>query len=157
MHIELTEDLKSLFEEETENPYYFVIWHPDGKTLIRSKFAPSDIELPQVPENRATPRDRPPEFKRQRGEFREVVRHSRQRWGINILVGRSIAGDVAALHEKEGMVALAGVAVLAAGLVGGLWFSRRAIKPIEAISATAAESPCRTSRGGSTSPGPRPS
>ncbi len=139
MHIELTEDLKSLFEEETENPYYFVIWHPDGKTLIRSKFAPSDIELPQVPENRATPRDRPPEFKRQRGEFREVVRHSRQRWGINILVGRSIAGDVAALHEKEGMVALVGVAVLAAGLVGGLWFSRRAIKPIEAISATAAE------------------
>ena len=54
-------------------------------------------------------------------------------------MGRSIAGDVAALHEKEGMVALVGVAVLAAGLVGGLWFSRRAIRPIEAISATAAE------------------
>ena len=95
--------------------------------------------MPEVPENRLTRRDAPSPIYRQRGEFRELIRQSRQRWGINILVGRSIAGDMAALHEKEGMVALVGVAVLAAGLVGGLWFSRRAIKPIEAISATAAE------------------
>jgi heavy metal sensor kinase len=139
LRIELTDDLKTLFDEESDNPYYFIIWHPDGKTMIKSKFAPANIHLQEVPESRLARRDVRPEFVRQRGEFRELIRQSRQRWGINILVGRSITPDVAALHEKEGMVALVGVAVLAAGLVGGLWFSRRAIRPIEAISATAAE------------------
>src|ERR1700722_14476471 len=135
LRIELSDDLKSLFDEEMQYPYYFVIWHPDGKTLIKSSFAPANIDLPEVPENRLTRRDVPSPIYRQRGEYREMIRQSRQRWGTNILVGRSIAGDVAALHEKEGMVALVGIGVLAAGLVGGLWFSRRAIRPIEAISA----------------------
>ena len=70
-----------------------------------------------------------------------MIRQSRQRWEHQHPRGPlDHTGDVAALHEKEGMVALVGVtAVLAAGLVGGLWFSRRAIRPIEAISTTAAE------------------
>ena len=58
---------------------------------------------------------------------------------MNILVGRSIQSDVAALHEQDWLIGTAGMAVLAAGLIGGRWFSRRAITPIEAISATAAE------------------
>ncbi len=40
LRIELSDDLKSLFDDEMQYPYYFVIWHPDGKTLIKSKFAP---------------------------------------------------------------------------------------------------------------------
>lgn len=127
--VELADDLKPLFDEESDNPYYYVVWHGEGGTVVKSKFAP---EVP-LPEQRV-PRREP--FVRQRGNFREAVRQSR---GANILVGRSIEGDVAALHEKEWMVAAVGLAVLAAGLLGGHWFSRRAIRPIEAISATAAE------------------
>src|SRR5205807_8574170 len=74
---------------------------------------------------------------RQRGDVREVVHQTR--WGSNILVGRSIQKDLADLHESAWMLMGVGVAVLGAGLLGGLWFSRRAIRPIEAISATAAE------------------
>jgi heavy metal sensor kinase len=131
---ELTEDLKSLFDEETQDPYYFVLWHPDGGIVAKSKFAPDEIPLPEVPI--VGRREPPVQFVRQRGEFREAVR---QRLGTNILVGRSIESDVASLHEKEWLVAAVGIAVLAGGLLGGHWFSRRAIKPIEAISATAAE------------------
>jgi heavy metal sensor kinase len=129
---ELPEDLKSLFDEETEGQYYFVLWHPDGSIVSKSKFAPEDIPLPEV----HSPRREPGQFVRQRGEFREAVR---QRFGTNILVGRSIRSDIASLHEKDWLVAAVGIAVLAGGLLGGHWFSRRAIKPIEAISATAAE------------------
>ncbi|HUE14954.1 MAG TPA: HAMP domain-containing sensor histidine kinase [Planctomycetaceae bacterium] len=131
---ELTDDLKPLFDEETETPYYYILWHPDGTIFSKSKFAPDDIVLPQLPANRRRPLQRDPP--RQRGEFREVAR---QRLGTNVLVGRSIKSDVAALHEKEWLVVVVGLAVLAAGLLGGHWFSRRAIRPIEAISATAAE------------------
>ncbi len=129
VRLELSDDLKSLFDEDSEDPYYYVVWHPEGGPILRSKFA-TDVPLPDL----RTPRREP--FVRQRGEYREAVR---QRRGDNILVGRSIAGDVAALHEKEWMVAAAGLLILAAGLLGGHWFSRRAIRPIEAISATAAD------------------
>jgi heavy metal sensor kinase len=130
----LADDLKPLFEDETENRYYYVLWHPDGDIVSKSKFAPDEIDLPQFPAARRQPSPQDPP--RQRGEFREVAR---QRRGTNILVGRSIKSDIAALHEKEWLVAAVGIAVLAGGLLGGHWFSRRAIKPIEAISATAAE------------------
>ncbi len=139
--IELPEDLKPLFDEEGDNPYFYIVWHSDGDVVLKSKFAP-EISLPEVPavrrENgRQEPGGRPEPIVRQQGEYREVVRQ----WfgGHNILVGRSIASDVASLHEKEGMVALVGIAVLAAGLLGGHFFARRVIRPIEEISATAAD------------------
>ena len=80
---------------------------------------------------------------RQRGAFREVVHRFTRGVGtvsiLYILVGRSIERDVASLHKEGWMLGGVGSAVLAAGLIGGFWFSRRAIKPIEAISAAAAE------------------
>jgi two-component system OmpR family sensor kinase len=141
LKIELPDDLKSLFDEEGDNPYFYIVWHSDGDVLLKSKFAP-EIALPEVPavrrENgRQEPGGRPEPIVRQQGEYREVVRQLFG--GHNILVGRSIASDVASLHEKEGMVALVGVAVLAAGLLGGHFFARRVIRPIEEISATAAD------------------
>ena len=136
LRLELPEDLKASFDEETENPYYYIVWHADGGTILKSKFAP-DHPLPEIPVTRREPSGRPDPIYRQQGEFREVARQ----WfgGTNVLVGRSIASDIAGLHEKELMVAAVGIAVLAAGLLGGHLFSRRVVRPIEAISATAAE------------------
>ncbi len=133
----MAEDLKSLFEDETENPYYFIMWHPDGGIVSKSKFAPDEIVLPQLPAARRRPSPLTPLPPPVNGA--SSVRWCGKAGGTNILVGRSITSDVAALHEKEWLVAMVGIAVLAGGLLGGHWFSRRAIRPIEAISATAAE------------------
>lgn len=138
LKIELPEDLKPLFDDESESQFYYIVWHTNGDVLLKSKFAP-DVPLPEVP-NRREVNGRPEPARQeafQYGPYREVARQ----WfgGNNVLVGRSIAADVAGLHEKEGMVALVGVAVLAAGLLGGHFFARRVIRPIEAISATAAD------------------
>jgi two-component system OmpR family sensor kinase len=73
---------------------------------------------------------------RQRGNLREIIYQHRFYY---LLVGRSIESDVAALHERAWLLAGISAAVLAAGLIGGFWFSGRVIKPIATISATAAE------------------
>ena len=137
LRLELNEDFPRFFEEELGTTAYFVVWRGDGHVLLKSQSA-SDVPLPDYP----SPHAEPVRVVRQRGEFREIIHEGRRdRAGrpSYILVGRSIEDDVAALHKKGWMLGGAGLAVLAAGLIGGFWFSGRAIKPIEAISAAAAE------------------
>ncbi len=54
-----------------------------------------------------------------------------------LLAGRSIASDLAGMHRLALWLFAAGAGVLAVGLAGGWWVATRAIRPIEAISATA--------------------
>jgi heavy metal sensor kinase len=54
-----------------------------------------------------------------------------------VLVGRSIAEDLAGLRRLAWELAGAGGVVLLLGLTGGWWVATRAIRPIEDISATA--------------------
>jgi heavy metal sensor kinase len=54
-----------------------------------------------------------------------------------VLVGRSLAPDLAAMRRLALWLTAAGTAVLLLGLAGGWWAATRAIRPIEAISATA--------------------
>jgi heavy metal sensor kinase len=133
MRFELNEDFPKFFEEELGTTAYFVFWRGDGHVLLSS---PSGIDIP-LPELHPEPHAMPVRMVRQRGEFREIIHQGRR--DSYILVGRSIEEDVAALHKKGWLLAGVGAAVLAAGLIGGFWFSRGAIKPIEAISAAAAE------------------
>ncbi len=130
IRVALADDTKPLFEDDVDAPYYYIVWSADGGTPVKSKFAP-DTDLPDLHPDR-----RQPALKRQRGINREVVR---SRGRMNVLVGRSIEADLSALHERAGLLALAGSAVLIGGLLGGHWFARKAIKPIQAISATAAD------------------
>jgi two-component system, OmpR family, sensor kinase len=136
---ELNEDFPQFFEEELGSTAYFVVWRPDGRVRLKSQSA-IDVPLPELHPEPHAPAVR---LVRQRGAFREVVHQIRQGRRDNsilyILVGRSIESDVAALHKDGWMLGGVGTVVLAAGLIGGFWFSRRAIKPIEAISAAAAE------------------
>lgn len=57
--------------------------------------------------------------------------------GEIILVGRSMAPDLAAMRRLAWWLMAAGSAVLLLGLAGGWWVATRAIRPIEGISATA--------------------
>src|SRR5262249_30769155 len=70
------------------------------------------------------------------GEIREVLLNGPERTLIQ--VGRSIERELGDLAHLGMRISLTGAAVFAAGLVGGWWLSRRAVRPIEVMSATAA-------------------
>jgi len=148
-----------LFDESDTNGFYFVITGPNGKEIGRSTNAPADAALPERPVNpnrlargdeqpppaegspEPPPRLRGPGFRmrgpppRMRGDLREVIAFLPL--GETILVGRSIAADLSDLEQRAWILAGVGGAILLAGLAGGWWLAGRAIRPIEAISATA--------------------
>ena len=72
---------------------------------------------------------------RTRGQFRESIRFLPH--GESLLVGRSMAPDLAAMHRLALWLTAAGGSVLLLGLAGGWWVATRAIRPIDDISATA--------------------
>ena len=133
------------------NTYYYVLWQADGSVLARSPGAPADVPIPerpsrpqpQGPEERggleqgppANPGPGMPPVARTRGQMRELFRTMPR--GHCVLVGRSLAPDLAAMRRLALWLAAAGGAVLVLGLAGGWWVATRAIRPIEAISATA--------------------
>src|SRR6185437_15173291 len=57
--------------------------------------------------------------------------------GERILVGRSIAPQLADLRRTALMLSAVGAGILLLGLAGGWWLASRAIRPIEDISSTA--------------------
>jgi two-component system, OmpR family, sensor kinase len=118
------------------NAFYYVVWQNDGSVLASSPGAPKDI--PMVVEQgppELHPGERPGATTRTRGEFREFGLCFPM--GDRLLVGRSMAPDLAAMHRLALWLFAAGCSVLALGLAGGWWVATRAIRPIEAISATA--------------------
>jgi len=122
--------------------FYFVAWDKDGSALARSPNGPTDVPRPGG-EGRTSDRDRPgvrpgPPFSfqaRSRGEQRELSVDLPE--GPRVVVGRSIAEDLAAMRRLAYGFAAAGAGVLALGLVGGWWLATRAIRPVQDISSTA--------------------
>jgi two-component system OmpR family sensor kinase len=111
---------------------YFVIWRADGHLLKAWPAAPASSPEPapfRVPEGTDF-------LARQRGDLREVL--LRGPHGTRVLVGRSIGREIAELTRLAWQLLSTGLAVLAVGLVGGWLLSRRAVRPLEAMSATAA-------------------
>jgi two-component system, OmpR family, sensor kinase len=132
--LEVDEDFQHFFEEqETASSSYFIVWRADGSVVARSKLA-ADVPLPDVHQ---APHELAVRMVQDRGKYREIIHQNR--YHMFILVGRSIENDLAAMDQKGLILAGAAIAVLAGGLLGGHWFSYRAIKPIQSISATAAE------------------
>jgi len=135
------------------NGCYYLLWRSDGSLLASSPATPKDVPLPErkqpadaqpslSPENP----DKPPlQFKgmrfmfrteaRTRGQARELFRFLPK--GECVLVGRSLAPELAAMHRLTFWLGAAGAGILLLGLAGGWWLSSRAIRPIEDISATA--------------------
>ena len=115
-----------------EGSAYFVIWRADGSILKESKI-PSQCTAPSESIKFALQRDR---YARQRrGSFREVfIRGPNQ---TIICVGRPVVWEQSKTDRMTWTLVLSGVSVLCVGLVGGWWFSRRAIEPIERMSTTA--------------------
>ncbi|MEK6257487.1 MAG: ATP-binding protein [Planctomycetota bacterium] len=127
----LPDEFLQLFEGDEETRLYFVIWDHQGKVLQKSDSAP-EIVFPalKVGEDKL-----PVRFVRLRDAQREVIRVSS--FDINLLVGRSIVKDLDAHHHTSLLRLVVGLAVLAAGLVGGWWSTSRAMRPIAAMTAAA--------------------
>ena len=127
----LPEDFLELFKGDEDTRLYFVVFARDGQVLQQSPSA-SDVPFPgvRIGEDRL-----PVRVVRGRGVLREVVHVSS--FENTVLVGRSSVKDRAAHHRSGLLLAVAGLTVLAAGLVGGWWTSSRAIRPIAAMTAAA--------------------
>jgi two-component system, OmpR family, sensor kinase len=72
---------------------------------------------------------------RTRGDYREAYKFLP--FGACLLVGRSMAPEMAAMRRLAYWLVGAGAGVLMIGLAGGWWVASRAIRPIDAISQTA--------------------
>lgn len=126
--LQLPADAAALFGNRPGD-YYYVVWFRDGSVLKRSGAAPADLTRPERSE-----RDTLPHF-RTRDGFREGIHCSGM--GDCVLAGRSVEADLQATRDFAWALLAAGGAVLALGLGLGFWFTTRAIRPIETISAAA--------------------
>lgn len=126
----LPPDFEQLRQQDEERGIYFTIWNRDESRMEGSTNAPTNLTRP----NPEQPPDSGPHF-RTRGIYRESYDYNRE--GRCVLVGRSIATELAALRSFAFILAGLGAAVLALGLGGGWWIASHAIRPVEAISAAA--------------------
>jgi heavy metal sensor kinase len=118
--------ISSFFDETGTNGFYYVIWSPEGKELMRSPNAPSGLTLPLHTTMQI------------RGVYCELVTPVPAMKPVyRILVGRSIAPELEELHRNTLHSIWGGAVLLLAGLVGGWGVAGRVLRPIENISATA--------------------
>ncbi|HEX4794443.1 MAG TPA: ATP-binding protein [Humisphaera sp.] len=110
---------------------YYIVWDPQDRIRIVSQ---TGLDVPRPP--RAVARPAPPIY-RWRGQLREVYITDPQ--NNQILVGRSIARELDELHQLAWLLCVCGGGVMAIGLAGGWMLSRKAVKPIAAMSQAAAE------------------
>ena len=125
--VSLTAPERKLFESADGTACYFVLWWSDHQEIARSASAPADIPRPE--------RDAITSRWRWRGSFRERFEFAPR--GECILVGQDMRGEFAASWRFAWLLAAVGGGVLALGLAGDRWIALRALRPIQAISATA--------------------
>ncbi len=114
-----------LFDQPGDGAFYYVVWLKHGEPVTRSATAPTDVPQPK-------PGDAP---NRVRGERRESFLFPGP--GDCVLVGRTIAPDLAELRQFAWWLCAVGGAVFAAGIAIGGWLINRALRPIQTISTAA--------------------
>ena len=120
----------SRFALDAAGGFYFSLWARESAAPYqRSTNCPADVSRPPAAKNDTGT------YARTRGAFREMF-HTTER-GDSVLVGRTLAPEIAGARRFAGWLALGSLVVLAGGL-GGAWFIiGRALRPVEKISAAA--------------------
>lgn len=126
--IRLSPEVLSRFGAERADRAYFGIWSRNGTLLKAATNAPASLRLPAFAKDTRT-------RSRSAGEFREAYQFTEM--GECVLVGRSIAADLAAIRGFGWWLTAAAASLLGIGLGGGWWLTTRAIRPIEEMSAAA--------------------
>ncbi len=109
-----------------DDAFYYVVWlRHSEQPATYSPTAPREVPQPKAGESPT----------RQRGDRREVFLFPGP--GDCVLVGRSIAADLADQRQLALWLAGVGAAVLVLGLAVGAWLVMRALRPIKDISSAA--------------------
>ncbi len=117
------------YSATTDEMPYFIVWREDGDIIKASPNTPAVIQHTKPADLVA------PGRAHQRGPNRELVLVDAP--GRHVLVGRSVQRDLDQLHRLVWIMSATGAGVLLVGLFGGWLVSRKAVRPIDAISATA--------------------
>jgi heavy metal sensor kinase len=137
----------SASEDGETNSFYYFLWEADGSLAAQSTNAPAEVPKPDLQKladngntksslepGRPASGPRGASF-RTRGELREA--YNGLPFETCLLIGRSIAPELATMRQVALWLCAAGTGILALGLAGGWWLAARAIAPVDAISATA--------------------
>lgn len=127
--IKLSRETLDLFDDSDPNAFYFAIWSRLGTERLRSTNAPNDLPLVS-PVARAGG----PQVRTHGENLESYLQHA---LGYRILVGHSIAPELATRRTFTLWLISAGLVILAVGLCGGWWLAGRALRPVQNISAAA--------------------
>ncbi|HYP09074.1 MAG TPA: ATP-binding protein [Bryobacteraceae bacterium] len=108
---------------------YLVLWRADGSVAAQTGSTPREVPRPRDSIRQASATGRA------RGEYREFYRFLP--FGDVLLVGRSVAPELAALDTVKLWLLAAGVTIWLLGLAGGWWLTTRALHTVDVISETA--------------------
>jgi len=115
-------------------PTYFILWRED-QTVFRESAVPES--RPSIPTDTEERFRRERYMRQQRGPFHEIFIRGPHR--TLICVGRTVVDERSRVNHLTMILVSTGTAILAVGMLGGWWLSRRAIAPIERMSQTADE------------------
>ncbi|MFO1020838.1 MAG: ATP-binding protein [Planctomycetales bacterium] len=130
----LAEEFAALYEGNHETLPYFILWMGKDRILAKSANAP-DIPYPGLKEEQGLSERRVQTRVEGHDQVRELAHGFR--FDVNMLVGRSLAPELSAQRSSTLLMILAGMGVLAVGLVGDYWLSLHALKPIAKMATTA--------------------
>ncbi len=117
----------SLFDQDDGGGgFYYVVWLRSNSSAIRSASAAADVPMPE---------DDVPSGTRMRGQMRETFLFPAP--NDCLLVGHRMDRDLEEVHHLAWWLAAAGGGMVLIGLLGGAYLVRRALKPIDDISAAA--------------------
>jgi len=128
--IRLSPVTQRLFEDLSTNGFYYAVWSRSGTPLKVSTNAPTGLPQPERSGATARVQTRTRGLNREASHFTEI--------GERLLVGRSIAADLAGWRRFAWLLAAFGGGVLALGLGGGWVLTTRALRPVAQISTAAA-------------------
>ncbi|HVU07218.1 MAG TPA: ATP-binding protein [Verrucomicrobiae bacterium] len=131
------EEVNSFFENTGVVGYYYVIWSHDGKELMRSTNAPTDLIAPnswnpaQMSHGESQARDI---LQKHGDNYELIVSIRRERQDYDILIGHSILSELQELRRYLIKQIVNGLIILFAGLFVGHLLISSAIRPINSIS-----------------------
>jgi len=128
--LEVPENLLDPTESEGKAARYFAVWSPDGALLRESTpgLGIPSFELPSEEGSSAI---------RSRGELRELLLRGPR--GALVAVGTSVHRELVDQRRLAGYLLGAGSAVMALGLLGAWFISKRAMRPLREINETVEE------------------
>src|SRR5260221_9460310 len=104
-----------VLEAGQTNAFYYMVWEPDGSLMAASAGAPKDAPPPLEASHERESNER--SGARTRGEYRELG--VCLPFGDRALVGRSMAPDLAAMHQLALWLFASAISVMTLGTTGG--------------------------------------